>query len=538
MIMNKVRVQALIILIFAIFLPLVLINAYESQQSLSVVKTDSLSGSNQFPGPGDSMSDTPWVRENVFINANIYLQQGFGYQLNNFHDTALNENSKSYKIVMFGDSYTWGNGNVDWANNIGNELERELNRETESNIFEVVTRARNGRSIYNHYDFFRAFSLNDLNPQMVIYNYYVNDAIPSYTEELICGQRVASACSADNPLIDPSYRACLRGKGSFPAELINRLRNQYPLTTQNILTRYCDPKLKKAQAIKYNYEDVLLNPPASPYYSTWLEALPLLQQEVAPYSIHVANLYASAGHKEANKILLQDMKNAGYGIIPMTNTTKTIGEEILPREKEDQLVKKLWVNPGNTHASSYLIRQYVLDIAKYVKENLNEEKYLSAKKNSSPLQPAKLVTHTMPTFAIEVESKDSKNANLFFDKDSKPLYPQSIVEGEKMPFQYANCLNLGYSNFQFMLAKGTKGKLRIQGLDSKNKTNLGFYIYDDQHSRRYLSVKEGKLNTMVVDIPSSFGSPTLVIGFPDYGKGCPINKVIDAPDFNVSLALL
>ena len=500
--------------------------------------TDSLSGNKQFPGVLDSTSETPWVRENVFLNDNLYLQQGFGYQLNNYQDVAEENNPDSYKIVLFGDSFAWGNGNSDWANLIGNELERELNAPTQSNIFEVITRARNGRSIYNHYDFFRAYSLNQLNPQMVIYNFYVNDPIPSFTEELICGERGAKDCNSDNPHTSPIYQNCLRGEGSFPAKLFNLFRSDFPLVTQKMLTRYCEPKLKNIQSLTFDFGKVLLDPPTSPYYDTWLETLPLLQKELAPFPIHVANLYTSPVHTEANKILMKDMKDAGYPIIPMKQTLKEVGDKMLSKEEEQVLDSKLMINPGNTHASSFLTRKFALDMAEYIRENINKKAYAAAKIKASKIRPDQLVTHTMPSFAVEVVSKDANQAKITFNKENHQPYDQKIGEGKPLPFQYANCLNLGYSNFQIMLSNGSTGSLSVQGLDNSIKTKLGFYYYDEEHVRLYQELNVKITNNLKVKIPYSKGNPALVIGFPEYGNGCAINKVIDAPNFKLQLERL
>ena len=485
--MRKVRLMGILLLSFALLTPIIFLNIYEYQNSSRIhTITDNLISNKLYPGVLDSTSETPWVRENVFLNDNLFLQQGFGYQLNNYHDEPLKDNPNSYKVLLFGDSFTWGNGNPDWADNIGNLLERELNASSQSNIFKVITFGRNGKSIYSHYDLFNNYSLIKIEPEMVIYNFYVNDPIPSFNEALICGERQAKDCNLENPATNPVYQKCLRGDGSEPAKLINRLRASFPLSTQGLLTRYCDPKLKKLEVANFNFGEILLNPTKSPYYKSWLDTLPLLQEVLAPYPIHVANFYSSPVHAKANQTLIQDMVKSGYSIIPMKETLKIVGDKILPREEEEILDAKLMINPGNTHSSPYLNQLYARDMAKYIMENLKEKAYDRAKESAVAFISSRLVTHTMPTFAVKVKSDDNADATVTFKKEGEKLYDQKIGEGKPLPFQYANCLNLGYSNFQIMLAKGLSGKLRIQGLDPKIKTKLGFYYYDSEHLRRYL----------------------------------------------------
>ena len=537
--MSRQRFIGLLLLLTTILLPTFSLSAYEN---LSRTKLKDINANinlqNEDPPTSLTMdNNSPWARENTFINNNLINEQGYGFAKKNYHDSFQSDNPSTYRILLFGDSFIWGNGNLDTANHIGAQVESRLNALTKSNIFQVTSLGQNGRSIYNYYDYFKSNSIDSLKPTQVIYGFYLNDPIPSFTESIICGGKRPEECKAEDPQLNPNYQNCLQGEGDKLSNTINLLRGRFPLATQTLLTRYCEPLLVKLQAKNFDFAKILLEPKKSPYYPTWLRTLKLLKDEIKPYPIHVATFYLHPNQLSADKILTKDFMANGYQMIPMVETYKQYQpfESLKYNVKDEELLlRKTYINPGNDHPSSYLTNLYVTDIVQYILQNLDKSAYGEAVNSASTAIKGPLVVSSMPSFDM-VLINELNQATVIFDKKLSPIYIQRNAAGKEIPFQYNNCLNLGYSNFQIILAKGLSGNLRIQGLDPKIKTKLGFYYYDSEHLRRYLPLTSKISGDLTVAIPASNGNPALVIGFPDSGANCAIDKVIDAPNFKIIL---
>ena len=537
--MSRHRLVGVCLLVAILLLPSLLLVTYENLSEAKLVDiTKNIDIQNiDLPTTLTLDSNSPWSRENGFINNNLILEQGYGFAKKNYRDTYQFANPNPYQVVLFGDSFVWGNGDLDSTDHIGAQLEKTLNESVGKNIFQVTSLGQNGRSIYNYYDYFSNHSLKTINPAMLIYGFYLNDPIPSFTETLICGGRRPEFCKLEDPQLNPAYQNCLQGIGATPAKVIEWLRPAFPLSTQTLLTRYCAPLLKKFATDKFDFRSILLFPKKSPYYQTWLEALDLLKTELSPYTVHVANFYLHPSQLDADRLLMEDMAEAGYKIIPMTATYKLFApfdDKNYEINDEVDLVSKIYVNPGNEHPSSYLNHQYVKDLANYVLTNLDQKKFELAKKSASKRIENPLISSTMPSYDVSyINNKD--NSKVEFNKKISAPYTQKNAAGKDLPFQYANCLNLGYSNFQVILSEGIKGSLRVRGLDIKVKTKLGFYYYDKEFFRRYQPLDLKITKDIEIVIPASKGSVALVLGFPDYGNKCAIDKVIDAPDFEIAL---
>jgi hypothetical protein len=98
-------------------------------------------------------------------------------------------------------------------------------------------------------------------------------------------------------------------------------------------------------------------------------------------------------------------------------------------------------------------------------------------------------------------------------------------------------MNLGYSNFQFTLGVNQPGKqIKISNLPENEKYEIGFYYYDEKLARKYQKLKLN--NNNIYQLPKSEIPSTLTLSFPEYAVGCPLDKEITAPNFEIELELL
>ena len=84
--------------------------------------------------------------------------------------------------------------------------------------------------------------------------------------------------------------------------------------------------------------------------------------------------------------------------------------------------------------TSYLNQLYARDMAKYIMENLKEKAYDRAKESAVAFSSSRLVTHTMPTFAVKVKSDDNALATVTFKKRERSFMIKKLVRVNHYPF--------------------------------------------------------------------------------------------------------
>lgn len=530
---NNYRILSILIVILSFALIYVLLILLDKSQSPEVnnfqVPETNLQIYPQFYG---NDSNPNWSRENTFINNNTYLRQGYGYEIKTDTLIPIEVNPDPSRILIFGDSFLWGNGNTDPSTTLDSILYRKLNPLGQTPKYEVKLLTQPGRSTFNYYDLFKENPIKSYNPDIVIYAYHGNDYMPSFTESLICKKLSVKDCQSSNARTNPNYQSCLKGNGGILPKLISKTLTNRPNLRHQLILRACEPIYLKAKKEGYDQDQYFNNPTASPYYNDWIKALSLLKEELSPFKILVANLTSEQSSQETNKFMEEKMQAAGYDVIPMNLTYKAVYKKDELTPNSNRLVK---VNPINDHPSSYLNNAYADDIINHlgIKVNQPNESNTTDKKQTTK----NLVAYTMPYFDITNQSITPTKSKLTFDSKANPTHTQSIISNPNLPFQFANCMNLGYSNFQFTLSINQPGKkIKISNLPKNEKYEIGFYYYDKLLIRKYQKLKLNGSN--VYQLPTSEIPSTLTLSFPEYSAGCSLEKEITAPNFKVELELL
>ena len=478
-------------------------------------------------------SNDKWVRENAYINDNISLDQGYGYEIKSNTLISNSLNAKPKKILIFGDSFLWGNGNTDLSSTLFSILYRELNSYKSPPVYEIKILAQPGKSTFNYYDLFKNNILAQYKPDILIYAYHGNDYMPSFNESLICNNLSLQNCQKNNARTNPAYQNCLHGEGDLLPRFFKKTLNKKPNLMYQLIVRYCEPLYLKAAKVGYDQDKYANDPTRSPYYGKWLQTLKLLKKEVAPSEIIVANLTSDYSTLETNKFLEKKMSQAGYKVVPMVETRKAVYSKDYSSNKAESLTH---INIVNDHPSSYLNYQYAKDIINYLKnKNLIDKDIKSLISLSNHNKPkGNIITHTMPYFDIINKPITENSSIVTFNSELFKKYRQQIPTNNNLPFQYTNCMNLGYANFQFTLSEeASKGELKISNIPKNKKFAFGFYYYDKEYVRKYQPLRTNQKN--VYSIPNSNHPVDLIISFPEYSINCPIDKEINAPNFSITI---
>lgn len=550
--LTKLRLLSFFSIFFFIFITLATLFFIENQ-SISNSKTlDFFKKDGQiekidfssFPVVG-RITTLNWERENVFINDNIYLFQGGGYEIKDLNIINSKENPNPVRILIFGDSHTWGNGNIDKYSTITQMIQQKLDQVAGKNVFTVKVLASNGASTYRHYDYFALNSVESFKPDLIIYNYFNNDIDPSFNESLICRSTPIATCpQSKSALLDPSYQSCIHGSGDVLSKILGVMKFKFPNTIKKLLDQHCQPLLLKAEKRTYNPQQSVKDPLNSPYYPIWVKSMALLyttlrSQSSAP--IAFADLKDFSIPKVIEDKMVSVAGKSGFNIIPMPETEKLMyNPPKIPADTNPgaYLSSIAFINPGNSHTASHINHLYSSDIVNYILKTIPEERVRQSQATRiSSLDKTPLIAYTMPYFDTKVESISDSESNFSFSKSYDNLYIQRTSSVEKLPFQYVNCANLGKPNLIITLNKNIKsGSLILSKLPTSPQIEIGSYTYDSNLKLVYTPLGAYTAENQRVELPPSALSTSLVLSFPNPNlQNCEYNKEIDVPDFNLNI---
>ena len=534
--MGKLRFKSLVIaIVFLLLITPVLyyatINAGEGKSAENIgVKAPEF-----FAAPylwSRQNGSVPWFRENVFLNSNMYLRQGGGYDLNTPNAENVKNNPKPFKVLLFGDSYAWGNGADDPQINIAWRLQEELNRLTKPNTFVVILKAANGRNTFSYVDYFTKDKVKSIEPDIAIYDYVYNDQFPNFEESMIC-PTVESCKDRYSPAYHPKYRACVAGKSGFLGRAINIFVKPLSNNTASLLlVRYCQPLLKKINNDTFNEERYILHPKENPYYQTWIDAVKRLKSNFGDTPLYFVNSKISNQTFEIYDETSNVFKKSGYKIIDSPWLNNVTNQVI--NDKKWNLMNKMYVTPYNAHYSLYANYNFAIDIANKIISDLGKEKIDSLMKaNTSSPGPFGLINSTTPYLA--------KFTNLTAD-DAIVQYDPKEQEGKyrnqgELPFQGTSCLYIGHPYFLINIDhhkfKENFQKIKVK-VDNPN-LRVGYLIYDKEFNKSFLTdVKETNGEYVINRDTGNFSYAVVVY---DPNSDCSLDKVIDLPKFSADVSL-
>ena len=478
--------------------------------------------------------DLKWIRENMFINFNndeLLNIDGYSY---NAYPNNQEFTGKPVKILMFGDQFTWGFGNTDRFSTLGAIVQDKLNAKYGSGVFQIIVNSTHKASTFNFYDYYYTKGISKINPDLVIYNYFNDDINPTFNESLICRGYDKQFCqkAQNTDFFNPSYQDCIHGHYDSFSNLIGKIKMVIPRTSRIVLNNYCEPLYTYAKNNPYIWRDAVQNPTQSLYLQEWARAVGLLKDQFAGRKVGVLRMLPGAPSKDAEAVLMGIFKDKGYEVLPMKNTIKfsDFGGGTI---KGKELTK---INPGIEHPSAFINNIYSEDIIEYIEKSIPSSQIKSASNSivKTTRTDSKLVAYSMPYIGVNFSSNKENSALINFDKS---LVPNSLqnVQGAPTPYQFSNCVNIGASNFEFILNKDIKnGGITITDLTDSSDVSVGYYTYDKNYIRNLQIVGKYK-NGMTLPLPQSSIGTTLVLIFNKYNKGCPVTHEITQPNFSFKL---
>lgn len=317
-----------------------------------------------------------WTRENVYLsNANV-TRINVGTDLRPQIPVDWSANPDRIRILVVGDSSTWGHGAEDLDMRWPARLQEILDERTAPGAIEVVVIAENGASTVLQAEWLTPALIEQINPDLIVIAQNANDVAPSGREVVFCGEFPNGECP---PLIvedSEEYRECNAGGYGNPV-LMEQAAEQFPEIAKQLNDARCDPVLLREATGLPLKRDILDDPKNSAYYSAFTDALATIVTNAG--NRPVVRMSVAAMEEEMRHVaLLEDAwRNAGYVIAEMPRMSAAIVTAAQRRENFD-------INPGNSHPGPVATLLMALDVADVVLPLLPSERLDAATANAVP----------------------------------------------------------------------------------------------------------------------------------------------------------
>jgi len=526
----RLRALGLIVLSVIILVSMTLLS-YGDKSLGKVPDKSAIPGSNGVTGETfgqftNTVKIAEWDRENTFINYNLFLKQGVGPEITSLDERNDNLNPNGIKVLLIGDSFVWGDGVTDAGMTVGTRLQDELNSLTKPGAFNVISYGKAGASTYNHAEYYTKEKISTINPDVIVYGYYVNDTVPNFNEKMICLDK--SLCNQFSPQTAPEYRNCISGDSNkFNKIVKNSVRKLYPSLANELIVRNCDSIFQKLSKSKHTDEELWSDNSINPWFPTWKKAVSIFASNTKGVPTYMAQLYLNKPVLPNVKEIEKEFIANSIPVIPMPSALDKIYEVGSG---------PLSLNPVNGHSNSTLTKLYAKDIAQYLLANLQPS--LIAKSQAQIFASKRNLVASILPVSVKLTQNTSSTSLLavddFKESDSFP----HLIAGKPLPNQYVACTDLGYPHIQVNLNRFlTPGQRVIFSPNSKDNLNLtlGYYFYDKDYVSKYVEVGPLRSNTQIT-VPNDSHGMLVTIGIKTKSK-CPLDEVVTLPNFSIGMIL-
>ena len=466
-----------------------------------------------------------WDRENSYLNTVIYNMQGLGPDIFDKYPTGYDftsTNPAPLKVLIYGDSFLWGNGTTDIYSSMGPRIQDTIDNFTQGRKFKIYYYGKNGDSTFNYADRYGKDFVDKLKPDYIIYAFVFNDLYPNFNEKLICGEK--KSCFNNEAFNTPSYLSCIEGKEKnlFTLAVRKLVAPKLDNAANKLIYRFCSSLIPSKN--KLNPEYVYAHPLESPWLKQWYQALSQMDKDYKNIPHSFAYLYFREDiTKNTVNFEISKLKEYNFQEIPMDKTKYYISHFA-------NIVKgyEPAVNPENGHPSSGMAQMYANDIATHLIKYFNitgANKEFNS--NFSYLIPQSLVSYTLPLKSkIETLSSDNSTVSFPYYKDQIASTTIAMVAVEP---QTTPCTDLGYPHANIILNRFLNLKKLTISLPQSVK--FGYYYYDAEHFMRYkdLGIKKGDFS---FDLPFNYG---VILTLGNTGVNCDISHRVDLPEYQITI---
>ena len=470
------------------------------------------------PSEYKSGSSEMWARENIYINTSLFSRQGKGpFLLGQNYSPRTSGEKDDVRILVVGDSYTYGVGAADpdmlWHHRVLQKLEREY----PGTKIEMLTLASPGASLIEEVEWLSDEVLRQVDPDIIMFGHVRNDFTPSGREYGICGGSLF--CEKMFSKNIKEYTDCILGIRNGPSKWINTVvRPSFPLVSQAILLRFCETRQIESAEIEPSHNSDYSN---SKYYSLIMNSFDRLAKINKSYPI-VSTLLI---HNGVMGEVLSNTKNElkSRGIKPVENSSSIFDSSGLP-------LIGLIVNPADNHPGSYITSKLAKDSFIYIKNNHKE--IFNKGNETENFYPRSIISSFLPV-SLAVGQNKSGVVSIISQPSDSYLYGLSAEFPEP---QQTPCAWIGKTHIRVMLDLKVLNRSKVI-LDSIS-SNLFVYAvgYDNEGVPTIREVGRAKADSSFAFKLKQGESGLLFSPFDSIP--CDSNQKLPAPHLNFEMSLI
>jgi len=410
-----------------------------------------------------------WLREGWFYNYSNFLREGVGPGIPHKRTVDGEVPDASKRILVIGDSIVFGTGLSDREVRWPNQLEQLLNTQTAPGTFKVDSLGRDNASAIEEIEWLTKDRINELDPDLIVISYFMNDPVPSYREKAICNGFIV--CRPGNESSLPGYTKCINGqRGVFPILIRKYIKVAFPNLAYHLLLRNCDANKLASQSDTVSPLAIQSAPRKSPFWPQMQETVMSLPDRVGNIPVVFAPVHTSSNSVRLVGDVVDVYREAGAVPAPMKRSLALIG-------RDDFMNQALWSNPSDSHPGPVMNAAIAADVAEKILELLpmNGAQPIS-QKAAIPAYP--IVSNFYP-FDLESSTTDT-TVDLAYNANAGSVVERYSFLGEEFPAQHVPCALLGRPHAQIVL-EPTRDTSNFTLIDVTTAPEKGIELFAFSH---------------------------------------------------------
>jgi len=241
-----------------------------------------------------------------------------------------NTNPNRVRVLVVGDSATYGHGVTDLDSRWWERLGHELDERTEPGTFEIIALGQNGASMFRYADWLTKERIAQLNPDLILIALNGNDGVPTGDETAVCPD---GGCEPIRYLeTDETFNTCMRASSRLPA------------ADQPALHNRCTKEADRANGGSLPSQiDVLAVTDDYPYQRAFESSLSTITENAGGIAIGVLPMLSQRIDNEAYDTLGERIVKAGWTVSPLRSTRQILSDT---PDDPDLLAHPLDRHPG------------------------------------------------------------------------------------------------------------------------------------------------------------------------------------------------
>ena len=382
-----------------------------------------------------------WEREKSYLQGENTLRIKFGPE--NITQTRYNnQNPNRIKVLVVGDSATFGHGVGDLDNRWWERLAVYLDSKTQSGAFDIIALGQNGASLFRYADWLTQERLEQINPDVVLFAINGNDVVPTGDEFAVCPK---GNC-APIPYLETreSFVKCMSVSSSIPKADIPALYFR------------CVRDAKELYGAELVSQTDVIGNVDKRFESAFTSTLANLKLNLGSISVGIIPMLNLHTDVDSYGYLIKRFSSTGWAVSKQSNILQTF--LLYPNPEEPDLI----AHPLDLHPGPVATAALAADAGDLVLSLISKDRLNQARQTAQFIKRP-IVSNYLPTRTVIEESNDTVSVYT----DVRPSDAKQITD------QYLPCARLEKAHIELMLdptlPTGTKFSI--------SKSSQPIYVY-------------------------------------------------------------